>query len=89
MTHINSARPGLDATTLVNLGHLAFRVATDPAVQGAWREAADDYSGAISSVATVVKAVTRAVNSVARAASETAASWRRHGATAARSSSAA
>lgn len=83
MTHTNTARPGLDATTLVNLGRLAFRVARDPAVQGAWREAAGDYSGAINSVATVVKAVTKAVDSVARAGSETAASWRRHGATAA------
>jgi hypothetical protein len=88
VTHINSARPGLDATPLVYLGYLAFQVATDPAVQGAWREAAGDCSGAISSVAMVVNAVTRAVDSVARAGSETAASWRRHGATAAQSSSA-
>lgn len=86
MTHINAARPGLDATTLVNFVRLALRVAQDTAVQSAWREAAGDYS---SAVATVVPAVTRAVDSVARAGSETAASWRRHGGTAAPSSSAA
>ena len=49
MPHINSARPGRAATILLALGHLAFWVSPDPAVQSAWREAAGDYSVAISS----------------------------------------
>jgi hypothetical protein len=72
MTHITTARP--DATTLVTLGYLGIRVLQDPAVHNAWREAAGDCS--------------RAVSSVARARSETAASWRRHGGTAPLASSA-
>jgi hypothetical protein len=73
MTHVNTARS--DATTLVTtLGYLGIRVLQDPAVRNAWREAAGDCS--------------RTVSSVARARSETAAAWRRHGGTAALSSSA-
>ncbi|GII20855.1 hypothetical protein Pme01_04520 [Planosporangium mesophilum] len=81
MTHINTARPVLDAAALATLGNLALHVLRDPAVQNAWREAAGDCSRAIDSVAT-------AVNSVARVGSVTAASWRRHGGTAPLSSSA-
>jgi hypothetical protein len=66
MTHINTARP--DATTLVTLGYLGICVLLDPAVHNAWREAAENC--------------TRGVSSVARACTETAASWRRHGGTA-------
>jgi hypothetical protein len=72
MTHLNTARPVVDAATLVALGNLVIRVLQDPAVRNAWREATCDCSRAVNTVAT-------AVNSVARAGSETAASWRRHG----------
>jgi hypothetical protein len=82
MTHINTARPVLNAATLATLGNLALHVLQDPAVHKAWREAAGDCSRAIDSVATAVNTVARAVNSVARAGSETATSWRRHGGTA-------
>ncbi|SCL25890.1 hypothetical protein GA0070624_3197 [Micromonospora rhizosphaerae] len=81
MTHINTARRVLNATTLVTLGNLAIRILQDPAVHKSWREAAGDCSRAIDSVATTVNTVARAVNSIARAGSETAASWRRHGGT--------
>lgn len=69
---INVARP--DASTLLALGCLGFRVLQDPAVQDAWFEAAGNCL--------------RAVSSVARARSDTVASWRRHGGTAPHSSSA-
>lgn len=81
---ISTAQPAPDATTI---GYLAIRVLQDPEVQTAWREAADDCAKARSSLASV-DTVSRAVSSVARAVSETAASWRRHGGTAPLSSSA-
>lgn len=74
LTHINTVQPVPDATTI---GYLAIRVLQDAAVHIAWREAADDCSKA-SSLATV-DAVARAVSSVTRVGSKTAASWRRHG----------
>lgn len=79
MTHITTARPMLDATTLVTRGYLALHVLQDPAVHNSWREAAGNCSTAIDSVVTAVNTVARAVSSVARAGSETTASWRRQG----------